>query len=326
MRKHLSYRGMELDGNVGQITAAVGHVCLRFKNVPEGPPPPQGQIFAKCTFLGRGASFFVPTPAAADGEPPAAAVDNTPGSLPPMPPSVQSEPVDMANASITSSRAEEERSAAGVDAARDHDDDSRKSADADGAAAVADVDARVVVVDVGFSLDTVKFGLDEPVLSMLNTTEIKIELCLCGEMETIIGIASIRVASILDGNNKWTEDLALGKYVAEEPGATGGTDESDGTLAAEGSDCDEGGTTTTTAVVVQDASQGPLEFGGSTSTMRVTLLTNDDTADYTLGAGSLWTDGAEITGVPEGWKVVPPPETERSAWHDAIARALLAGR
>ena len=59
--------------------------------------------------------------------------------------------------------------------------------------------------------------------------------------------------------------------------------------------------------------------------MRVTLGTDDDTADYTMGGGSLWTDGAEVSGVPEAWKVRPPPETDRSSWNDAIAQ-LLAGR
>lgn len=318
-RKHLPYRRMELEENLGQITAAVGRVCLRFKNAPETPPPPQGQIFAKCTFVGGGASFFVPTPPAADGDAPAAAVDNAAESLLPPSPSVQSEPVALAKAAVTSSRGEEESSAVGVDVVTsDHDDDPHKSA-----AVAADVDAGVFVVDIGFSLDTIKFGLDEPDLSVLNTTEIKIDLCLCGDTETIIGTASVRVSSILSGNNEWTAELALGTYAARETGAAGGTDEPDGKPATEAVDDEHNGAATTT-VIVQDVSPGPLEFGGATSTVRVTLLTNDDTADYTLGAGSLWTDGAEIVGVPEDWKVVPPPETERSAWNDAIAQ-ILAG-
>lgn len=310
---------MDLEENLGQITAAVGRVCLRFKNSPEGPPPPQGQLFVKCAFVGRGGSLFVPTPPAADSEA-AAVVDNAAGSLLPPPPSVQSEPVDIVKATITP-RAEEERSAeVGVS---DHDDDPNISA--------ADV-AEVVVVDVDFSLDTARFGLAEPALSMLDTTEIKIDLCLCGsggaggDAETIIGTASVRVSSILSGKNEWTDELTLGTYVAEVEAATEGKNEPDGTTLAEIIDGDGDGAATTTAVVAQDLSPGPLEFGGSTSTMRVTLLTNDDTADYTLGAGSLWTDGAEIMGVPEGWKVVPPPETERSAWNDAIAQTLAGER
>lgn len=317
---HHIARRMELEENLGQITAAVGRVCLRFKNAPEAPPPPQGQIFAKCTFVGRGASFFVPTPPAADGDAPAAAaVDNAAGSLLLPSPSVQSEPVDFVNGAIGSSRAEEEGSAAaGVDVVTsDHGDDPNKSV----AAAAADVDAGVVVVDVGFSLDTVKFGLDEPDLSMLDTTEIKIDMCLCGDTETIIGTASVRVSSILSGKNEWTEELALGTYTAKDTEAAGGADEPDVKPTADAVDNDDDGAATTTATV-QDVSPGPLEFGGATSTVRVTLLTNDDTADYTLGAGSLWTDGAEIVGVPEGWKVVPPPETEHSAWNEAIAQTL----
>lgn len=308
---------MEVEESLGQITAAIGRVCLRFKNAPEAPPP-KGQIFAKCTFLGRGSSFFVPAPPAADGEALAAPVDNVTGSELMPPPIVQSEPVDMTKAAITSSQAEE-RSAAGVVVISDHGDDLNTSAAAD---VEADVDAGVVLVDVGFSLDTAKFGLDEPTLSMLDTTDIKIDLCLCDDTETKIGTASIRVSSILSGKNEYTHELALGKYVAEEAGAARGVDKPDGALAAEAADGGDEGAATDAAVVVQDVSPGPLEFGGSTSTMRVTLLTNDDTADYTLGAGSLWTDGAEITGVPEGWKVVPPPETERSAWNDAIAQTL----
>ncbi|CAM9510510.1 unnamed protein product, partial [Ectocarpus sp. 12 AP-2014] len=288
--------------SLGQISAAVGRICLRFKTGPDAPSL-QGQVFARCTFVGRGEPFFVPTPPAADGQAPPV-VDKATGSPETLPPSVQSEPVDIAEA--VNSQIEQD-----VDIVSNDNVPT----------------TNVVVADLGFSLDTAKFDLVEDALSKLDATVIKIELCLRhggtggsgstgAEVETaVIGTASVRVAAILSGENEWTNELALGTYTASPPPDAENLKE----VVAE--DSKEPGLTDDAAI--HDASSGLLEFGGSTSTIRVTLLANDDTADYTVGAGSLWMDGAEVTGVPEGWKMVPPPETERPAWNDAIAKALL---
>lgn len=316
---------MDAEEKLGQVTAAVGHVCLRFKQEP-GAPPPQGHVFVKCSFVGRGGPLFVPTTPGADNEAPAAVDDATGASLLP-PPSAQSEAVDIAKATATSPTEDGGAAALG-------DDDHDASAEDDAAvadAAIADA-ANVVVVDMGFSLDTTKFDLAEPALSMLDATEIKIELCFRSadggsgdDAETVIGTANVRVAAILSGKNEWTDELTLGAYpeMTSEVAPAEGMDEADGITSAEavGNDDDVPATATASAAV-QDVSVGPLEFGGSTSTMKVTLLTNDETADYTVGAGSLWADGAEVTGVPEEWKVVPPPETQRSAWNESIAQVL----
>ncbi|CAM9893670.1 unnamed protein product, partial [Ectocarpus fasciculatus] len=288
---------MDNKESLGQITAAFGRISLRFKNGPEEPLP-QGQVFAKCAFVGRGESFFVPTPPAADGQAPPV-VEKGAGSPQTLPLSVQSEPVDITEA--VTSQTEQDEDNVGNDNVPT---------------------ANIVVVDLGFNLDTAKFDLVEDVLSMLDATVINIELCLRhggsgvgAEVETaVIGTASVRVAAILSGENEWTNELALGAYTASPLPDAENSEE----IVAEESK--EPGLTDNAAI--HDTSSGLLEFGGSTSTIRVTLLANDDTADYTVGAGSLWTNGAEVTGVPEGWKVVPPPETERSAWNDAIAQSL----
>ncbi|CAM9278013.1 unnamed protein product [Scytosiphon promiscuus] len=306
---------MNKEDKPGQITAAVGRVHLRLKKATE---PPQGQLFARCEFIGRGGSFFVPTPpAAAEGRAPAEA-GNAPGSPPAPTLSAQSKLVDIIEGNTTSK--EEERNSAPVEI--------------DGVAGDATVSSPipkdVIVVDVGFRLDTTKFDLTEHNLSILNSTEVKIQLCLCtgdgaagiaaDDAATVIGVASVQVAAILRGQNEWTDELALGTYVPQAQPDTehpeeGGETQDNGELGVASAEVGSPATS-------PDLSPGPLEFGGSTSTVRVTLLTNDETADYTVGAGSLWADGAEVTGVPEGWKVVPPPETERSAWNETIANIL----
>lgn len=301
---------MNEEDKFGQVTAAVGCVRLRFKKATE---PPHGRLFVKCDFVGRGGSFFVPTPPAAiEGKAPAE-VGNTPGCPATLPLSVQSKLVDITEASATSQ--DEGKNSAQVDF-------DNVAGDATG---LSPLPTDVVVVDVDFTLETTKFDLTEQNLSILSTTEIKLQLCLCiggDDAETVVGTASVPVADVLGGRNEWTDELALGTYVAPpQPDAeTSKKEES----AQRKDELDEESTEIGTGATVQDMSVGPLEFGGSTSTMRMTLLTNDETADYTVGAGSLWADGAEVTGVPEGWKVVPPPETERSAWNETIA-SILSG-
>lgn len=75
----------------------------------------------------------------------------------------------------------------------------------------------------------------------------------------------------------------------------------------------------------KDNSPGALQHGGSTSTVFVTLATDDDTADYTVGGGSIWVDTATVVGAPEGWKIQPPAGTEHAAWNDTIAQILAGG-
>ncbi|CAB1111613.1 unnamed protein product [Ectocarpus sp. CCAP 1310/34] len=287
--------------SLGQISAAVGRVCLRFKSGPNAPSP-QGQVFARCTFVGRGEPFFVPTPLAADGQAPPV-VDKATGSPQTLLSSVHSEPVDITEA--VNSQIEQDGDIVGNDNVPT---------------------TKVVVADLGFSLDTAKFELVEDALSKLDATVIKIELCLrhggtCGggstgaEEETaVIGTASVRVTAILRGENEWTNELALGTYTASPPPDAEKLKEVVAEESKEPGLIDD--------AAIHDASSGLLEFGGSTSTIRVTLLANDDTADYTVGAGSLWIDGAEVTGVPESWKMLPPRDTEHPTWNDAIAKAL----
>lgn len=312
-----------MEKDPGQITAAVGRVCLRFKNKADAK---NGQVFVKCVFAGEGSSLFVARPASTGSGQETPAADSN-ALLPP--PTAQSEPVGI-TAAVSQALEEGAAAAAAVGGAVDDDDAG------DAAAATPAVGtAAAVIMDIGFSLDSTKFDLTEQNLSLLENTTIKIELCMRGGSAgsedaadtVVIGTVGVKIASVLRGENQWTADLALGTYTPTPPLA-------DPTLLPVDETSQEAGTgelpTTTTESVVQkegdddaeDTSAGPLEYGGSTSTMRVTLATDDDTADYTLGAGSLWTDGAEIDGVPEGWKVRPPHETERSSWNDAIAQIL----
>lgn len=75
----------------------------------------------------------------------------------------------------------------------------------------------------------------------------------------------------------------------------------------------------------EDNSPGLLQHGGFTSTISVTLATDDDTADYAVGGGSIWVDTATVVGVPEGWKIQPPAGTEHAAWNNTIAQILAGG-
>lgn len=314
-----------MEKDPGQITVAVGRVCLRFKNKADAK---NGQVFVKCVFAGEGSSLFVARPASTGSGQETPGADST-ALLPP--PTAQSEPVGITAA--VSQALEEGAAAAAVGEAVDDAGagDTAAATPAVGAAAAA-----AAVTDIGFSLDSTKFDLTEQNLSLLENTVIKIELCMrggCAGSEdaadiVVIGTVGVKIASVLRGENQWTADLALGTYTPTPPLA-------DPTLLPVDESSQEAGigelTPTTESAVrkegdddAEDTSAGPLEYGGSTSTIRVTLATDDDTADYTLGAGSLWTDGAEVGGVPEGWKVRPLPETERSSWNDAIAQ-ILAG-
>lgn len=321
-----------MEKDPGQITAAIGRVCLRFKNKAKAR---NGQVFVKCVFAGEGSSLFVARPVPRGSGQGTTGADST-ALLPP--PTVQSDPVVI---TAVSQALEEEGAAAAVVAINSGAVDDADAGDTPattptvGTAAVSAADA-AAVMDIGFSLDSTKFVLTEQNLSLLENTAITIELCMrsgsggsedVADAAVVVGTVGVKIASVLRGENQWTADLALGTY-------TPTPSQADPTLPAVDESLQEAGTgelpRTAESVVekegidAEDTSPGPLEYGGSTSTLRVTLATDDDTADYTLGAGSLWTDGAEVDGVPEGWKVRPPPETERSSWNDAIAQ-ILAG-
>lgn len=315
--------GATTEDEPGQITAAVGRACLRFKNVSEL----EGQkLFVKCSFPGRGTSIFVPS-IDDPGEPAAASTaavvppDNTFVPLR----SVQSAPVDIV---VVSSQPEKESGVPDIGIENAGPGTPRNDADTK----EIDWEKSLTSIDLGFTLDSTKFGLTEANLSSLENTEMQIELCLHGVdgTETVVGAATARVANVLRGKNKWCDNLPLGTY-SHLVQAAFDTKNSEGETDAvnnskEGADAEGHGEVVITdkQAALVDASLGPLEFGGSTSTVCVTLLTDDGTSDYTVGGGSLWTDGAEVAGVPEGWKIQPPPETEHSGWNDAIAQ-ILAG-
>lgn len=301
----------------GQITAAVGQVHLRFKKSPE---PKGQQVFVKCTFAGRGAPIFLPpnTTTAVDGAgEPAMASEAAAAQQ-----EVKSEPVDIVPmCQVVEGRADEGAREVAVVGDTDNGAEEKHVSETAGA-------TTAVVVDMGFSVASTKFDLTEANLSMLDTTAIKMEVFVRGDggsSETAVGAVTVRVTDVLRGKNEWTEELALGAYNVPEAldAATPHDTPHDPLEDAEGQDgrepllCEE-------QEQAVDASPGLLEFGGSTSTMQVTMVTDDGTADYTLGAGSLWADGAQIVGVPEEWRALPPPETERSSWHDAIVQ-ILAG-
>lgn len=291
----------------GQLTAAIGHVCLLFKD----PSESKGQVFVKFTVSGRGASIILPSPPAdGAGEQPVA--DN---ATSPLARSVLSEAVNIDSLS----QMEEKQAAVDFSGAADTADEVQKAATKSTGGAT--------VVDMRFSLESTKFDLTEHNIAMLETTEATIELCLSNGAgngaETVIGTATVSVADVLKGVNTWTADLALGKYPLPESDVSPIVDDTvEGSEAGQG----DGEVVEGQGSAAKDCSPGPLKFGGSTSTMRITLMTNDDTADYTVGGGSLWTDCAEITGFPEEWRVRPPPETEHSCWNDAISKMLAGTR
>lgn len=316
--------GVPTEDEPGQITAAVGRACLRFKSLSEV----EGQkMFVKCSFPGRGTSILLSGTGDSDERTAASAAVVAPSDTTLVPPLTQSAPVDIV---IVSSHPEKESEVPGGDV--EHAGTEAPQNDAD-AKEMEEKKGSVTLVELGFSLDSAKFALTEENLSLLENTEMQIELCSHGVdgAETVIGTATARIANVLRGQNEWRNNLPLGIYSHIEQTASDTKNNEGETADAVNESNVEGGAEGQDEGVIQDkqatpvdTSLGPLEFGGSTSTVCVTLLTDDGTSDYTVGGGSLWTDGAEISGVPEGWKVQPPPETERSGWNDAIAQ-ILAG-
>lgn len=285
----------------GQVTMAVSHACLRFKN----PAEAKGEIFVKCTFVGQGASIFIPsTPGDSAGEP---LLADTIAS--PLPPSIGSTPVEIV--AIPPLQGEIRNGSPSEDVVSSIEDGTMNAAKWSGS----------TIVDVGFRFDSAKFVLTEHTLSLLENTEMIIDLYLRGDGEddaqTTIGTALVRVGDALRGKNEWAHELIVGTYTPPDADAKASDDLTMKMGEEEGAEKTEQG--------IEDFSLGPLEFGGSTSTIRVTMMTDDDTADFTVGAGSLWADGAEVFGVPEAWKVQPPPETKHASWNFAIAQ-LLAGK
>lgn len=290
----------------GQISIAVSLVCLRFKNLSDYVGH---HVFVRCTFLGHGASIFLPsTPISGAAKPQKPDDMSVPLHM------VESEPVEIINRS-------------GMEGDRNPKVDGSPPRDADegvethGEAPALDAS---ISIEVDFSLESTKFDLTESGFSKLETTEAQLELILLTEngTKTVIGANSVPIANILRGENVWTDELALGTYDVPEVNAADPAESA--LLDPETEAGGDGLVAKEQPRVVEDTSAGPLEFAGSTSTMQVTLMSDDDTADYTVGAGSLWMDGAKITGVPESWKIQPPPGTDPSSWNSTIAE-ILAG-
>lgn len=290
----------------GQITVAVSLVCLRFKNLSDYVGH---RVFIRCTFLGHGASIFLPSPPISSTTKPRKH-DDIPAPLH----MVESEPVEITNFSGVEGDGSPE-----VDGSPPRD--TEEGADTQSEAPALDAST---TIKTDFSLDSTKFGLTEASFSELETTEAQLEVILLTEngTKTVIGANSVPIANILRGENIWTDELALGTY--DVPAVNNADPAESASIDPETDAGGDGLTATEKSPIVEDTSAGPLEFAGSTSTMRVTFMSDDDTADFTVGAGSLWMDGAKITGVPESWKIEPPPGTAPSSWNSTIVE-ILAG-
>ena len=295
----------------GKITLTVGLIRLCFKDVFGVG----GNVFVRCTFTGRGASTFVPDiPPPLEGKADQKLLKNTTSPVRILP-VVESEPVNITDrpeleGSLNPVVDEESASDAG-EATKAHGE------------APAIESSTTTVVDAAFSFDSTMFDLTEGSLSMLETTEVQIEVVLddaTTKAKSVIGAVSVPVANVLRGENVWSDELALGAYDGIK--LCDAACASNTLLDPVGSKREDDIVTKEREQTVEDTSHGLLEFAGSTSTLRVTLNTDDGTADYTLGAGSLWMDGAEIEDIPESWKIQPPPETERSLWENVLAEKL----
>lgn len=329
---------------VGKITATISWVSLRFKDPREAAGK---QVFVKCTFSGVGASFFACTAAS-----PAATGGGSGNPVSPddatSVPVVESDPVNVVF---------EQTGGTNVVADNGEPPDRVERNDATGA-------NDDVLVDLGFSVQSTKFNVSEETISKLGATEMAIELCM-RDMEnmaaaavTVLGRATVLVADVLQGETEWSDKLELGTYTHPKVVISGTTTPNDGPLDSNSQDKhgevrndDESATHSVAAsearisgdkdtpdgeqhhqqqtqqgsIEAKDASSGPLRYAGSTSTIRVTLATDDYTADYTVGGGSLWVEGAEITGIPEAWQLQVAAGTEHSAWNDTIAQMLAGG-
>lgn len=295
-----------MEAEKGQITVGVSLVCLRFKNHSDYVGH---HVFIRCTFLGHGASIFLPSSPVIGATKP-----RKPDDIPAPLHMVESEPVEITNFSGMEGDGSPE-----VDGSPPQD--TNEGAETHSEAPALDAST---TIEIDFSLDSTKFDLTEASFSELETTEAQLEVILLSEngTKTVIGANSVPIANILRGENVWTDELALGTYDVPVVNAAKPAES-----ALIDPETEEGGDDLTEkekSRIIEDTSAGPLEFAGSTSTVRVTLMSDDDTADCTVGAGSLWMDGAKITGVPESWKIEPPPETAPSSWNSTIAE-ILAG-
>ncbi|CAM9230645.1 unnamed protein product [Discosporangium mesarthrocarpum] len=295
--------------DTGQITVAVGKAKLFFKSSPTC----EQELFVKFSFDGLAGSIFLP----ADQEDRSATLRSQAAVIPP----------------VSSPQGEDETAGGWTPTAS--------------------------TVDIGFRHTSSNFELSQGELSKLTSSLVTVEVwtLLPGDDagETLVGSTSIDLMNVLQGVNEWSGTLPLGRY---DPPASfsriGEGQSTDEGRSKEGSiegqrDAEAGRPSTgdgngrgggneltdvaeshdsigigNSASVATDESPGLLQFGGSTSTIHVTLQTDDDTADYTVGGGLLWTDGARVTCLPEEWKMTPSPETDHAVWHQSIADKLAA--
>ncbi|CAM9213823.1 unnamed protein product, partial [Choristocarpus tenellus] len=182
----------------------------------------------------------------------------------------------------------------------------------------------VVTVEGGFQWISTKFELNDGELSKVATSATTLEVWIRGvgkdEEDTLLGSCSIQLFSVLQGRNECSSILPLGCYVQPPAIAASEPQETDESESGRQVQREEDQAEETEQEV--DESPGLLQVQGSTSTMQVTLLTDDDTADYTVGGTLVWTESARVTGLPEAWKFSPNPETERSEWQEKIAEKL----
>lgn len=295
--------------DVGQITATISRLSLQFKDLNEVKGR---QIFVKCTFSGSAARIFrTKGTTTATGH----LLDDSEASS-----TQESKPIDIPEADVTTNC-----------------QSTPKTGEED-----------TITVDVDLNIYSAKYNVSTENMSKLGATEMSIEVCLRGSSGdgspvTTLGKATAQIEDVLRGHNEWSETFVLGAYdhrrTPEPEGCdyeikhTGGQTSIDKDFISETTSVNHSPLDGECGVenskhyktISKDSSSGPLRYGGSTSTIHMTLSTDDDTADYVVGGGFMWVEEAMIAGVPHAWKLEPPPETTPSSWDTMIAD-MLAGK
>lgn len=71
----------------------------------------------------------------------------------------------------------------------------------------------------------------------------------------------------------------------------------------------------------EDASEGPLKFGGATSFFKGSIACSDEVTDFVAG-GTIITVSADVSSLPVAWTLVPPEETPVEEYHTALAELM----